>query len=97
MLWPVGAAAQTYTIRPGDSLGAIAEKHGIPLSQIVRANRIEDPDHVEPGLVITLETLSLRAKVTIKDVLYHPDEQMPNSIFSDFAIEMVVERAGDNA
>ncbi len=54
LLSPVEASAQTYVIKAGDTLGEIAESHGITVDEIVRANGLDNPDHIEPGLEITL-------------------------------------------
>lgn len=51
---PASVDAQTYVVKQGDTLGEIAESHGITVDEIVRANGIDNPDHVEPGLEITL-------------------------------------------
>lgn len=46
----MGAArAATVTIAPGDTLGAIAARHGLSVSALARANGIADPDHVVAG------------------------------------------------
>jgi LysM repeat protein len=38
-----------YTVQAGDMLGAIARRYGVPLSQVVEANEIENADLLEPG------------------------------------------------
>jgi LysM repeat protein len=43
------AAAATYTVRPGDTLGALAMRFHVPLGALVRANRIADPDRIVAG------------------------------------------------
>lgn len=57
------------------------------------------------GLTVTLETLSLRALVTIKDFGYIPDDQAAREtggsatsfagVFSHFSVDMIVERVGN--
>jgi uncharacterized protein YcbK (DUF882 family) len=54
LLWPVTASAQTYIVQPGDSLGEIAEAHGITVDEVVKASGIGDPDHIEPGQELVL-------------------------------------------
>ena len=48
-----GAPMQIYVVRPGDTLGEIAERFGTTVDAFVRANRglngIEDPDLIFPG------------------------------------------------
>jgi hypothetical protein len=46
-------APQTYTVQPGDTLGAIASKNGTTVDAIVHANpQISDPDNIYPGELI---------------------------------------------
>lgn len=47
--------ANTYTVKSGDTLGAIASKHGVSLGDIVAINpQITDPDVIHVGDTITL-------------------------------------------
>lgn len=39
-----------YTVQPGDTLYAIAEKYGTTVDKIVRQNGIRTPDEIYPGL-----------------------------------------------
>ena len=43
------AAAATFTVRPGDTLSAVAIRFHVPLSALVRANHITDPDRIVAG------------------------------------------------
>lgn len=43
------AAAATYTVRPGDTLGGIARRLGVPVVALARANHLPDPDHIVAG------------------------------------------------
>ena len=43
------AAGATVTVRPGDTLSAIAARSGTSVAALVRANRIGDPNHVVAG------------------------------------------------
>jgi nucleoid-associated protein YgaU len=56
---PAEPAEQTYTVEPGDSLWAIAEKFygsGNDWSRILEANRdqISDPDMIQPGQTLRI-------------------------------------------
>lgn len=44
------AACQSYTVRRGDTLGGIADRLGIPLSDLVAAN----PQLISPGQALNL-------------------------------------------
>ncbi|MBW3614566.1 MAG: M23 family metallopeptidase [Actinobacteria bacterium] len=43
------ASASTYTVKRGDTLGAVAARFKIPLKALVAANKIADPDRVREG------------------------------------------------
>ena len=45
----------------------------------------------QPGLVISLETLSLQVTATIRDYSYLSDEQTPNSAFSRLSMDLLAE------
>ncbi|HHU51927.1 MAG TPA: LysM peptidoglycan-binding domain-containing protein [Firmicutes bacterium] len=50
---PSCPGGQLYTVVPGDSLFLIAQRFGIPLSRLIRANpQITNPDLIFPGQVI---------------------------------------------
>ena len=51
---PVPAGAATYRVRPGDTLEGIAARHHVPVSALVSANGIRDPNHIEAGRVLTV-------------------------------------------
>ena len=46
------AGSETYTVRQGDSLYAIAAKHKIKVLDLQRANEITDARKVKPGMVL---------------------------------------------
>lgn len=50
---PVGAPI-TYTIQPGDSLSSIAQKFGITVDELVKANNIENPNEIFAGQELTI-------------------------------------------
>lgn len=54
VLFAVAAAAGTYTLQAGDTLGAVARDHGVSVSALARANGIADPDRVYAGQVLTI-------------------------------------------
>lgn len=43
------AAATTYEVQPGDTLSVIAERFGVSIEAISRANNITDVDEIKPG------------------------------------------------
>ena len=50
--WPVVAAADTYVVEPGDSLGVIAARAGLSTSRLAAINGIADPNHIYPGQIL---------------------------------------------
>lgn len=44
----------TYTVRPGDVLNAIAQRHGVTTAQLAAWNGIADPNRIEVGQVLRL-------------------------------------------
>jgi LysM repeat protein len=47
-------ASTSYTVRPGDSLFAIAQKFGTTWQHLVQLNHLPDPDLLHPGQEITV-------------------------------------------
>lgn len=47
-------ASTTYTVRPGDTLWAIARRFGTTVEALVQANDIPDPNLIYPGQVLTI-------------------------------------------
>lgn len=45
---------ETYTVRPGDTLGAIAAAFGITVEEILAANDLENPDVLDVGDVLRI-------------------------------------------
>ncbi|MGB7538900.1 MAG: LysM peptidoglycan-binding domain-containing protein [Anaerolineales bacterium] len=43
-----------YTVKPGDTLGKIAEQFGVSVDELVALNNIEDPDWLEPGIQLII-------------------------------------------
>ena len=47
----------TYTVQSGDSLGIIAERHGISLALLRKVNQLADADQIRAGQVLVLARL----------------------------------------
>ncbi|MBO8163249.1 MAG: LysM peptidoglycan-binding domain-containing protein [Brevibacillus sp.] len=41
-----------YMVRPGDTLNSIAARYGVPVSELIRANRLMPPYMIYPGQVL---------------------------------------------
>ena len=64
---PVVASAKTttYTIRKGDTLAGIAQKHGITMDQLMQANNIKNTNYkLVPGKKLTIPIKDASPKVT---------------------------------
>lgn len=51
---PASSAARTYTVKSGDTLGGIAARHGVKLSQVLSWNRLSVNSIIYPGQKIRL-------------------------------------------
>lgn len=68
---------EQYTVQAGDSLGSIAARYQIGLEQLIQANNLSDPDHVEPGQALTVPLpLAENAGPSFKII---PDSELVNS------------------
>jgi len=46
--------AVKHTVKPGETLGAIARKYQVRVGDIATANNIADPAKIRPGMVLTI-------------------------------------------
>jgi uncharacterized protein YcbK (DUF882 family) len=51
---PGTAAAESYVVQAGDSLGSISVARGVPIGEIRELNHIANVDHIEVGQTLTL-------------------------------------------
>ena len=51
---PSGAPATTYTVQPGDGLFTIANKHGLKVGAVLKANNLKIDSVVFPGVTLTI-------------------------------------------
>jgi hypothetical protein len=51
---PVTSASQRYTVQPGDTLGAIAARHGVSVDDLIAANPGIDPQRLQIGAEIVI-------------------------------------------
>ena len=56
--WPRVARAGEHVVQPGETLGAIAARHGCPIVEVLRANAatVRDPDVVRVGQRLVIPT-----------------------------------------
>lgn len=46
--------AETYRVRPGDTLSGIAARFGVPVNQLAKANGIRNPNRIYAGQVLCI-------------------------------------------
>jgi N-acetylmuramoyl-L-alanine amidase len=51
---PASVIASTYVVHPGDTLSAIAMRHGTSVSALAEANHLADPDLIRIGQLLTI-------------------------------------------
>ncbi len=69
------AVTKKYTMKKGDSLGAVAKKHGVTVSDIMKWNGIKNPKVVRSGQVLKIKTTevgSRKPEVQIKEAKKAP-------------------------
>ena len=49
MVLPLPAVAAEVTVRPGETLSELAERHGVSVERLLKANDLANPNHVEAG------------------------------------------------
>ena len=60
---PVRAAGPTVTVRPGDTLSAIAARYGVSVTRLAVLNHLADPDLLQPGQQLLLPAAQPAASV----------------------------------
>jgi LasA protease len=77
-----------YTVSPGDNLSWIAQRYGCTVEDLVRLNRLPDPDSLQPGQRLRVPTRVSRVGPALKLI---PDSELVYSpAFVDFDIAAFV-------
>ena len=53
-LMPLQAGAASITVKPGDTISGLADRYGVSVGRLMRANGIRNSDHVEAGQTLRL-------------------------------------------
>ncbi len=56
---PVSVVASSYVVHPGDTLSAIALRHGTTVSALAEANQLADPNLIRVGQLLTIPDITL--------------------------------------
>jgi len=59
-----------YTVRPGDTLSSIAKRWEVPVASLVAANRLANPDRIEPGQQLSVPPGVASVRVRPGDSVY---------------------------
>jgi len=62
-------AATTYTMRKGDNLSTVAQKYGVSVSDIIKANNIKNPNKVNVGTKLVIPPKTKKYTVQKGDTL----------------------------
>ncbi|MEB3360935.1 MAG: LysM peptidoglycan-binding domain-containing protein [Synechococcaceae cyanobacterium] len=54
MVLPLPVVAAEVTVRPGETLSELAERHGVSVERLLKANGLSNPNHVEAGRKLIL-------------------------------------------
>lgn len=65
---PPSPTPVTYTVKAGDTLGAIALELGVPLQNLMAANGLSNPDTLSAGQVLIVPSLEEQAMATLSPV-----------------------------
>ncbi len=71
---------QDYVVQAGDSLGKIAERYNVSLDELIKANQMTNPDHLEVGQVLTIPATTPQAPGS--DFKIIPDSELVFSLSS---------------
>ncbi len=62
-------AATTYTMRKGDNLSTVAQRYGVSVSDIIKANNIKNPNKVYVGTKLVIPPKTIKYTVRKGDTL----------------------------
>jgi LasA protease len=84
---------ESYSVRPGDTLGQIANRYGISIEQIVQANEMADPNVLEIGQVLIIPVPTPQSRGPNFKIV--PDSELVYGPYSaPFDIEEFVQKQG---
>ncbi len=58
---PAAVGGQHYEVQPGDTLGAIAQRHGIGLQRLAQLNGLDNPDRLRVGQQLVVDRAAVAA------------------------------------
>ncbi len=79
---PESAAASYHTVADGETIWAIAEQHGLTVSDIRRANGISDSQVIQVGQVLKVPTVATNASVLLETAEFSVSTEASDSVQS---------------
>ncbi len=93
LLPTIRSQAQQYTVKAGDTLGKIAIQFNIALDELVKANALANPDHLEVGQTLNIPAPTPQAAGSGFKII--PDSELVNSPSSiGFDVTHFVQKRG---
>lgn len=68
------AIQNSYTVKSGDTLTAIANKHGVTVDALVKYNGIKNPNLIYPGQIIKIPPKDTAISIPLPDIIARPKE-----------------------
>lgn len=65
----IAAFSLSYTVKPGDTLGKIAQAHDVSVADLVAANNIANPNLIFPGQVLVIPGLDDEPEMVVHTVV----------------------------
>jgi LysM repeat protein len=63
-----------YTVKPGDTLGKIAEQFGVSIDELTALNNLDDPNWLEPGMTLIIPARAASGQPVSNRVTVTPQE-----------------------
>ncbi|GAC1385157.1 MAG: hypothetical protein NVSMB4_12560 [Acidimicrobiales bacterium] len=70
----------SYTVRPGDSLSAVASRAGTTVASLAAINHLVDPDRIFVGQVLSVDGSPRATSNTVSDPVDVPVDEPPNGL-----------------
>jgi LysM repeat protein len=87
---PVATILEYYTVRAGDTLGALAARYGVSLDELMRLNELTDPNTLYIGQVLQVPVVVTRGAPG--DKLLPDSEVVYSPAYASFDVAAVVEQ-----
>lgn len=98
---------QIHVVYPGETLWLISQRYGIPVTQIVTPNELENPNSLVPGMALVIPTtpgthyvqsgenlwgIAQRYGITIQEIVRANQLQNPNMVLAGMRLTIPVQK-----